>query len=199
MEKILERYEHYSYAEKAIMSSDFESQGNWCHEYGKLKAKVEVLSKSQRHLMGEQLDSLNLKELQQLEHQLEISMKHIRSRKSQVMFDSIAELQRKEKALREQNKNLERELMEKQKAKVLTQQPQQQPQPQPQRQPHCWQQAQTSTSSPPPLLAEPHPTLNIGSYQRRAAPAGHDEEIAQAQARISNSLLPPWMLRHLND
>lgn len=31
--------------------------------------------------MGEQLESLNLKELQQLEHQLEISLKHIRSRK----------------------------------------------------------------------------------------------------------------------
>ncbi|WOL10440.1 truncated transcription factor CAULIFLOWER A-like [Canna indica] len=186
MEKILERYEHYSYAEKAIMSSDFESQGNWCHEYGKLKAKIEVLSKSQRHLMGEQLDSLNLKELQQLEHQLEISLKHIRSRKSQVMFDNIAELQRKEKALREQNKNLERELMEKQKANALTQQA------------HCWEQAQTSTSSPPPLIGEHHPTLNIGSYQRRASAAGHDEEAAQAQVRISNSLLPPWMLRPLN-
>lgn len=31
--------------------------------------------------MGEQLDSLNHKELQQLEHQLEISLKHVRSRK----------------------------------------------------------------------------------------------------------------------
>lgn len=31
--------------------------------------------------MGEQLEALNLKELQQLEHQLEISLKHIRSRK----------------------------------------------------------------------------------------------------------------------
>lgn len=75
--------------------------------------------------MGEQLEALNLKELQQLEHQLEISLKHIRSRKvilvtfanvkmkvnlsdnevikadgfvmvqNQVMFDSIAELQKK--------------------------------------------------------------------------------------------------------
>jgi MADS-box transcription factor len=31
--------------------------------------------------MGEELDSLNLKELQQLEQQLESSLKHIRSRK----------------------------------------------------------------------------------------------------------------------
>ena len=34
-----------------------------------------------RHLMGEQLDTLNLKELQHLEQQLDNSLKHIRSRK----------------------------------------------------------------------------------------------------------------------
>jgi hypothetical protein len=36
---------------------------------------------SYRHLMGEDLESVNLKELQQLEQQLESSLKHIRSRK----------------------------------------------------------------------------------------------------------------------
>lgn len=34
-----------------------------------------------RHLLGEQLDSLTIKELQQLEQQLDSSLKHIRSRK----------------------------------------------------------------------------------------------------------------------
>jgi hypothetical protein len=34
-----------------------------------------------RHLMGEELETLNPKELQQLEQQLESSLKHIRSRK----------------------------------------------------------------------------------------------------------------------
>ncbi|URD94701.1 MADS-box transcription factor [Musa troglodytarum] len=209
MEKILERYEQYSYAEKAITSSDLESQmqitntespatsnllssniladtiqGNWCHEYGKLKAKVEALSKSQRHLMGEQLDSLNVKELQQLENQLETSLRHIRSRKSQVMFDSIAELQTKEKALREQNNNLEKQITEKQKARVVTQQAH-------------WEHAQTISSPPPAfLMAEPHSTLNIRSYRGRATVEG--EEAPEPQVRIGNSLLPPWMLTHLN-
>ncbi|CAL9080354.1 unnamed protein product [Musa textilis] len=183
MEKILERYEHYSYAEKALLSSDQDYQGNWCQEYGKLKAKVEALSKSQRHLMGEQLEALNLKELQQLEHQLEISLKHIRSRKNQVMFDSIAELQKKEKALQAANKTLEQELMEKQKIKAITQQAH-------------WEQAQTSSSSPPSLIAEPQPTLNIGCYQGSAAAVR--AEAARLPVRISNSLLPPWMLHHLN-
>jgi hypothetical protein len=34
-----------------------------------------------RQLLGEQLDSLTIKELQQLEQQLDSSLKHIRSRK----------------------------------------------------------------------------------------------------------------------
>lgn len=34
-----------------------------------------------RNYMGEDLDSLNLKELQNLEHQLDSALKHIRSRK----------------------------------------------------------------------------------------------------------------------
>ncbi|KAG6505809.1 hypothetical protein ZIOFF_038174 [Zingiber officinale] len=99
MKNILERYEQYCYAEKALVSSELECQGNWHQECVKLKAKFEVLSKSQRHLMGEQLDSLTLKELQQLENQLDNSLKHIRSRKNQVMSDSIAELVRKVKKI----------------------------------------------------------------------------------------------------
>uniref|UniRef100_A0A453BQ80 K-box domain-containing protein n=4 Tax=Triticinae TaxID=1648030 RepID=A0A453BQ80_AEGTS len=54
--------------------------------------------------MGEDLDSLNLKELQQLEQQLESSLKHIRSRKSHLMMESISELQKKERSLQEENK-----------------------------------------------------------------------------------------------
>ncbi|WOL07759.1 APETALA1-like protein [Canna indica] len=184
MEKILERYEQYCYTEKALISSDLESQGNWCQEYGKLKAKVEALSKSQRHLMGEQLDSLNLKELQQLENQLDISLKHIRSRKNQIMFESIAELQRKEKALQEQNRSLEKQVMEKQKAKAMSQQA------------AHWQQVQTNSSSPSFLIAEPHHTLNIGCYQQRATVEA--EEAVEAQVRMNNSMLPPWMLSHIN-
>jgi len=45
MDKILERYERYSYAEKALISAESESEGNWCHEYRKLKAKIETIQK----------------------------------------------------------------------------------------------------------------------------------------------------------
>ncbi|GAB4829022.1 Agamous-like MADS-box protein ap1 [Ancistrocladus abbreviatus] len=95
MEKILERYERYSYAERQHGSNDTESQGNWTFDYAKLKAKIELLQRNHRHYLGQDLDSLNLKELQSLEQQLDIALKHVRSRKNQLMHESISELQKK--------------------------------------------------------------------------------------------------------
>jgi len=141
MDKILERYERYSYAEKALISAESESEGNWCHEYRKLKAKIETIQKCHKHLMGEDLESLNPKELQQLEQQLESSLKHIRSRKSHLMAESISELQKKERSLQEENKALQKELAERQKAAASRQQQQVQWDQQTQTQ------AQTSSSS----------------------------------------------------
>ncbi|RLN42747.1 hypothetical protein C2845_PM01G27950 [Panicum miliaceum] len=181
MDKILEQYERYSYAEKVLISAESETQGNWCHEYRKLKAKVETIQKCQKHLMGEDLETLNLKELQQLEQQLESSLKHIRSRKSQLMMESISELQRKEKSLQEENKVLQKELAEKQKA---------------QRQQAQWDQTQqqTSSSSSSFMMREAPPATNISSYP--VAAGGRVEgPAAQPQPRIG---LPPWMLSHIS-
>ncbi|KAL7161166.1 hypothetical protein ACSBR2_041763 [Camellia fascicularis] len=95
MERILERYERYSYAERQLVAADIDSQGSWTLEHGKLKARLEVLERNQRHFMGEDLDTLSVKELQSLEHQLDSALKHIRSRKNQLMNESISELQKK--------------------------------------------------------------------------------------------------------
>ncbi|KAM0843715.1 hypothetical protein ACQ4PT_057522 [Festuca glaucescens] len=199
MDKILERYERYSYAEKALISAESESEGNWCHEYRKLKAKIETIQKCHKHLMGEDLDCLNLKELQQLEQQLESSLKHIRSRKSHLMMESISELQKKERSLQEENKALQKELVERQKAarqqqqqvqwdrQTQTQQAQNQPQ------------AQTSSSSSSFMMRDQqahaqqnicYPPVTMGGEAVAAAPG------QQGQLRIGG--LPPWMLSHLN-
>ena len=53
--------------------------------------------------MGEDLESLNLKELQQLEQQLESSLKHIRSRKVVIYM-----LIQQKNILKEQEKHLHR-------------------------------------------------------------------------------------------
>nr|BAB70749.1 putative MADS-domain transcription factor MpMADS15 [Magnolia praecocissima] len=178
MSRILERYERYSYAERELVLSGPESEGSWCLEYGKLKAKVESLQRNLRHFTGEDLDTLSLKELQQLEHQLDAALKHIRSRRPIMLIHCGAS--KKEKSLREQNNMLEKEIQEKEKA--MAQQAQ-------------WEQQNQSQSSHPSWLASPLPTLNIGTYHQ-----GNEveEEGARPPAR-TNSLMPPWMLRHVNE
>ncbi|KAK8486390.1 hypothetical protein V6N13_005203 [Hibiscus sabdariffa] len=167
MEKILERYERYSYAERQLVATESQPQGNWSMEYNRLKAKVELLQKNHRHYMGEELDSLSLKELQNLEQQLDTALKHIRSKKNQLIYESISELQRKEKAIQEQNAMLAKQIKERE--KTVAQQSQ-------------WGQQDhgLNTSSfllhQPPPPPPPHPCLNIGStYQEEATQVRRNE------------------------
>ncbi|KAK4843411.1 hypothetical protein QYF36_007749 [Acer negundo] len=68
--------------------------GSWTLEHAKLKARVEA------YYMGEELYSLSLKELQSLEQQFDSALKYInRTRKNQLMFESISDLQKKEKTV----------------------------------------------------------------------------------------------------
>ncbi|KAK9054439.1 hypothetical protein SSX86_025517 [Deinandra increscens subsp. villosa] len=95
MERILERYERYSYAEIQHASTNIETQGILALDHVKLKARIELLQKRERHLKGEELDSLTLKEIQSLEQQIDTGLKQIRLRKNQLMLETISELQKK--------------------------------------------------------------------------------------------------------
>nr|XP_009593855.1 agamous-like MADS-box protein AP1 [Nicotiana tomentosiformis] len=116
MEKILDRYERYSYAERRFLASNSESSSeNWSLEYTKLKAKIDLLQRNHKHYLGEDLESLSLKDLQNLEQQLDSALKAIRSRKNQLIHESISELQKKEKAIREENNTLTKKIKDKEK------------------------------------------------------------------------------------
>uniref|UniRef100_A0A0D9X1A0 Uncharacterized protein n=1 Tax=Leersia perrieri TaxID=77586 RepID=A0A0D9X1A0_9ORYZ len=188
MEGILERYQRYSFDERAVLDPNTEDQENWGDEYGILKSKLDALQKSQRQLLGEQLETLTTKELQQLEHQLEYSLKHIRSKKNQLLFDSISELQKKEKSLKNQNGELQK-LMETEKGKnnalVNTHREEQNA-------------AAASTSSPAPVaVPDSTPTINISPYQPRGS--GDSEAQQQSPAQVGSSRLPAWMLRTVSN
>ncbi|XP_050376015.1 truncated transcription factor CAULIFLOWER A [Argentina anserina] len=204
MERILERYERYSYAERQLLGNNHDqdqdidqSNGNWILEHAKLKARVEVLHRNQSHLLGEDLQSLSMKELQNLEQQLDYALKHIRSRKNQLMYESISVLRKKDKALQEQNNLLTKKVKEKEKAAVSSvTQSQGQAQTQ-------WEQMQrhslnSSSSTLPPQASQ---SLNFGGT---SGDHDQDEETPsppqhQAAAANSNAILPSWMLRHLNE
>ncbi|OIW04787.1 hypothetical protein TanjilG_11089 [Lupinus angustifolius] len=79
---------------------------SWYQEVSKLKAKYESLQRTQRHLLGEDLGPLSIKELQNLEKQLEGALAQARQRKTQIMIEQMEDLRRKERHLGDMNKLL---------------------------------------------------------------------------------------------
>ncbi|CAK9137279.1 unnamed protein product [Ilex paraguariensis] len=113
MLKTLDRYQKCNYgAPETNVSSREALEISSQQEYLKLKARYETLQRSQRNLLGEDLGPLNSKELESLERQLDISLKQIRSTRTQYMLDQLTDLQRKEHALTEANTALRQRLME---------------------------------------------------------------------------------------
>uniref|UniRef100_I1R6K4 Uncharacterized protein n=1 Tax=Oryza glaberrima TaxID=4538 RepID=I1R6K4_ORYGL len=101
MERILEKYDrHELLSEGNNVIEEFpELEGSMSYDHIKLRGKIEALKKSQRNLMGQELDSLTLQDIQQLENQIDTSLNNIRSRK-------------KEKLLMEKNTILEKKITE---------------------------------------------------------------------------------------
>ncbi|KAK4597595.1 hypothetical protein RGQ29_015208 [Quercus rubra] len=96
MLKSLERYQKCNYgAPEPNVSTREALELSSQQEYLKLKAGYEDLQRSQRNLMGEDLGPLSSKELESLERQLAVSLKLIRSTRTQYMLDQLNDLQRK--------------------------------------------------------------------------------------------------------
>uniref|UniRef100_A0A803MQ32 Uncharacterized protein n=1 Tax=Chenopodium quinoa TaxID=63459 RepID=A0A803MQ32_CHEQI len=79
---------------------------NLKEETATLVKKIEAVEASKRRLLGENLGSCSLEELQQLESQLERSVSKIRARKNQVFNEQIKQLREKEKYLAAENTRL---------------------------------------------------------------------------------------------
>ncbi|RYR08983.1 hypothetical protein Ahy_B05g076931 [Arachis hypogaea] len=112
MAKTLERYQKCSYGALEVNHQPAVETQRRYQEYLKLKSKVEALQKTQRNLLGEELDNLDVNELERLERQLDSSLKQIRSNKTQLLLDQLSDLQRKEEMLLETNNVLRSKLEE---------------------------------------------------------------------------------------
>ncbi|XP_076893193.1 agamous-like MADS-box protein MADS2 [Bidens hawaiensis] len=106
MLKMLERYHNCTYGSMETGRSIPNAEQNSYTEYMKLKAQYESLQQYQRQTFGEDLDALSLKELEQLERQLDSALRQIRSTRTQSMLDQLSELQLKEKMWTEANKDM---------------------------------------------------------------------------------------------
>ncbi|KAK6255877.1 hypothetical protein SCA6_017182 [Theobroma cacao] len=181
MLKTLERYQKCSYGAVEVSKPAKELESSY-REYLKLKARYEALQRTQRNLLGEDLGPLNSKELEQLERQLETSLKHVRSTKTQYLLDQLSDLQNKEQMLMEANRALSIKLDEisaRNQFRASWEGGEQSV-------PYGNQQAQSQGLFQP---LECNPTLQIG-YN----PVASDQIAATTHAQQVNGFIPGWML-----
>ncbi|XP_034211715.1 agamous-like MADS-box protein MADS1 isoform X4 [Prunus dulcis] len=81
-------------------------------EAAKLRAQIGNLQNSSRHMMGESLSSMNMKDLKNLESKLEKGINRIRSKKNELLFAEIEYMQKREIDLHNNNQLLRAKIAE---------------------------------------------------------------------------------------
>nr|AKE50811.1 MADS-box transcription factor MADS2 [Ginkgo biloba]BAD93166.1 MADS-box transcription factor GbMADS2 [Ginkgo biloba] len=84
----------------------------WQQEAGKLRQQIDILQNANRHLMGDALTSLSVKELKQLEIRLERGISRVRSKKNEMLLEEIEIMQRREHILLAENQFLRTKIAE---------------------------------------------------------------------------------------
>ncbi|CAL5001975.1 unnamed protein product [Urochloa decumbens] len=100
MKSVIERYSEAKEDHHQTRSAEAKF---WQREAGSLRQQLHNLQEHHRQLLGQQLSGLDVKDLQNLENKLELSLRNIRMKKDQLMIDQIQELNRKGSLMHREN------------------------------------------------------------------------------------------------
>ncbi|XP_016507440.1 MADS-box transcription factor 23-like isoform X2 [Nicotiana tabacum] len=105
MKSVIERY-NKTKDERQQLHNPVSELKLWQQEAEILRQQLQDLQENHRQLMGEELCGLGVKDLTNLENQLEISLRGIRMEKEQILKDEIQELTQKGSMIHQENLEL---------------------------------------------------------------------------------------------
>ncbi|XP_009384275.2 MADS-box protein AGL42 isoform X1 [Musa acuminata AAA Group] len=109
VERTIDRYKMHTKDANIMDKGTDSDMQQWISEATDIAKKIEVIEAQKRKLLGDGLESCSLKELCELEAQMERSLHKIRGRKQYVLTEQIAQLKDKVRVLLEENVKLHRE------------------------------------------------------------------------------------------
>ncbi|KAL2589276.1 hypothetical protein AAZV13_13G220300 [Glycine max] len=111
MKAVIERYNKLKEETHHLMNPASEEKF-WQTEAASLRQQLQYLQECHRQLMGEELTGLGIKELQNLENQLEMSLKGVRMKKGNIIHQENVELYQKMEQIQKENAELQKKVYE---------------------------------------------------------------------------------------
>uniref|UniRef100_A0A803MC95 Uncharacterized protein n=1 Tax=Chenopodium quinoa TaxID=63459 RepID=A0A803MC95_CHEQI len=110
MKMVIERYNKMKEENNHQLSSAASELKFWQREAANLRQQLQYLQESHRKLMGQELSGLSIKDMQNLETQLETSLKSVRMKKGAIIHQHNIELYKQLNLVKQQNSELQKQV-----------------------------------------------------------------------------------------